>query len=167
MIDIRDELPIDVATIDAVTRAAFASAEHSSGTEHAIVRALRDAGRLEVSLVAEADGQVVGHVAASPVTITGGATGWYGLGPVSVAPGHQGRKIGTALVTRALSKLRAAGAAGCVVLGDPAYYARFGFRAEPRLVLPGVPAGYFQAIPFDGECPAGEVAYDAAFEATA
>ena len=167
MIGIRNELPADVAAIDAVTRAAFTSARHSSGTEHAIVRALRDAGRLAVSLVAEADGEVVGHVAASPVTVTDGSTGWYGLGPVSVAPAHQRRNIGATLVTRALSSLRAAGAAGCVVLGDPGYYARFGFRPEPRLVLPGVPAGYFQALPFDADRPAGEVAYHAAFEATA
>lgn len=166
MICIRDELPTDDDAIEAVTTTAFGSAEHSSGTEHAIVRALRDAGQLAVSLVAEEDGRVVGHVAVSPVTISTGSTGWYGLGPVSVAPDRQGRRIGTTLITRALSELRASGAAGCVVLGEPAYYGRFGFRPEPRLVLPGVPPEYFQAIAFDGGLPAGEVAYHAWFEAT-
>ncbi|HEY0953302.1 MAG TPA: GNAT family N-acetyltransferase, partial [Roseateles sp.] len=60
---------------------------------------------------------------------------------------------------------RAAGAAGCVLLGDPAYYARFGFAARPGLVLPGVPASHFQALQLDATppLPAGQVAYDAAF----
>lgn len=164
MISIRDELPADLAAIEAVTIEAFGTAEHSSGTEQFIVRALRDSGQLAVSLVAEEDGRILGHVAVSPVTIS---TGWYGLGPVSVVPGRQGKGIGTMLITRALAELRASGAVGCVVLGEPGYYSRFGFKGEPRLVLPDVPAEYFQAIVFNGTFPAGEVAYHASFEATA
>lgn len=167
IINIRNELPSDAAAVGAVTIAAFGSAEHSSGTEQFIVRALRDSGQLVVSLVAEEDGRIAGHVAVSPVTITSGSPGWYGLGPVSVAPEQQGRGIGTMLISQALDKLRASGAAGCVVLGEPAYYSRFGFSAHPGLVLPGVPAEYFQAIAFDGACPNGEVAYHVSFEATA
>jgi predicted N-acetyltransferase YhbS len=91
----------------------------------------------------------------------------YGLGPVSVLPECQGAGIGSALVRRALEHLRASGAVGCVVLGEPGYYSRFGFRPEPRLVLPGVPAEYFQAIVFVGTAPAGEVAYHSSFGATA
>lgn len=166
MISIRNELPTDAAAIEAVTIAAFGSAEHSSGTEQFIVRALRDSGQLTVSLVAEEDGRVVGHVAVSPVTITSGSPGWYGLGPVSVVPEQQGKSIGTMLITRALAELRTSGAAGCVVLGEPGYYSRFGFKADPRLVLPGVPSEYFQAITFDGASPVGQVAYHASFEAT-
>lgn len=166
MISIRNELPSDAAAIEAVTVAAFGSAEHSSGTEQFIVRALRDCGQLAVSLVAEEDSRIVGHAAVSPVTITTGSLGWYGLGPVSVVPEQQGTGIGTMLITQALERLRSSGAAGCVVLGEPGYYSRFGFNADPRLVLPGVPAEYFQAIRFDGATPAGEVAYDASFEAT-
>lgn len=167
MIDIREEAAADAADIEAVTRAAFAVATHSSGTEQFIVRALRNAGQLSVSLVAEEEGRILGHVAVSPVRLGNGAAGWHGLGPVSVAPDRQGGGIGTRLVTRALADLRASGAVGCVVLGEPGYYRRFGFEAETGLVLPGVPAGYFQALAFAGHVPAGTVAYHAAFEATA
>jgi predicted N-acetyltransferase YhbS len=100
------------------------------------------------------------------VTITSGSPGWYGLGPVSVVPEQQGKSIGTMLITRALAELRTSGAAGCVVLGEPGYYSRFGFKADPRLVLPSVPSEYFQAITFDGASPVGQVAYHASFEAT-
>lgn len=167
MISIRNELPADVAAIDAVTVAAFSSAKYSSGTEQLIVRALRGSGQLAVSLVAEEAGRVVGHVAVSPVAITKGSPGWYGLGPVSVVPERQRLGIGKMLITQALAELRQSGAAGCVVLGEPGYYSRFGFKPVPTLVLPGVPAEYFQAISFDGAFPAGQVAYHASFEATA
>lgn len=166
MTHIRNEGSADAPAIEAVTVAAFRSAEHSSGTEGHIVRALRDAGQLVVSLVAEERGQIVGHVAVSPATLSDGTAGWYGLGPVSVLPEHQSRGLGTLLVTRALTELRALGAAGCVVLGEPGYYARFGFRPEAGLVLPGVPAQYFQAIAFHDAVPSGQVAYHASFEAT-
>lgn len=165
VIGIRHERASDAAAIAALTEAAFREVVHSDHTESAIVGALREAGQLAVSLVAGEPGQVVGHVAVSPVTVSDGSPSWYGLGPVSVAPGRQGRGIGSLLVTRALAELRAMGAAGCVVLGEPGYYARFGFRSEPGLVLPGAPAGYFQAIAFDGRLPCGEVAYHVSFDA--
>lgn len=181
---LRPELPGDAPAIDAVTIAAFAQAQHSLHTEQFIVRALRACGQLAVSLVAvergaEVDGDldgevqgvehIVGHVAISPVSLDpapGG--GWYGLGPISVSPVCQGRGIGAQLVRQALAQLRALpGAAGCVLLGEPAYYARFGFRAEPALVLPGVPPEYFMALAFTGPVPAGTVQYSQAFEARA
>lgn len=167
MIRIRAEAPGDAAAIEAVTRAAFSSAPHASGTEQHIVAALRRAGRLSVSLVALADDAVVGHAAISPVRLGDGAVRWYGLGPVSVLPAWQGRGIGQQLIGQALLQLRAGRAAGCVVLGEPGYYGRFGFQAHPGLVLPGVPPAYFQALAFDGAVPQARVAYDAAFEATA
>lgn len=164
---IRKEVASDAAAIDAVTVAAFHAAAHTSHTEQFIIRALRKDGQLAVSLVAEEDGTVVGHVAVSPVAISDGTSGWYGLGPVSVAPESQGQGIGTQLMERALSELKALGAAGCVVLGEPGYYSRFGFAAEPALVLRGVPAEYFQAISLAGALPRGEVKYHEAFDATA
>lgn len=109
----------------------------------------------------------MGHVAVSPVAISDGTAHWYVLGPVSVIPERQGQGLGTRLVTSALSELRALGAAGCVVLGKPTYYARFGFGPEPGLVLPGVPARYFQALALGGAVPSGQVAYHASFEAGA
>ncbi|WP_432731222.1 GNAT family N-acetyltransferase [Variovorax sp. W6] len=167
-IKIRNEAASDATAIEAVTVAAFLEAEHSSHTEQFIVTALRRAGQLSVSLVAEdASGLVVGHVAISPVRISDGSADWYGLGPVSVTPGHQGQGIGTQLVNKALTALRELGAAGCVVLGDPAYYGRFGFAATPGLIYPGVPPQYFQALLLAGAMPSGTVSYHAAFEATA
>ncbi|MFX5522399.1 N-acetyltransferase, partial [Acinetobacter baumannii] len=79
------------ATLHALTEAAFRNAAHSSHTEQFIVDALRARGELSVSLVAEMDGKVIGHVAVSPVTISDGSTGWFGLGPISVLPAWQGQ----------------------------------------------------------------------------
>ncbi len=162
---IRSERPGDAGAIHALTRAAFAEAPHSSHTEQYIVDALRAAGALAVSLVAEDADGIVGHVAVSPVQLSDGSPGWYGLGPISVAPGRQGQGIGGALMRAAVEALRAHGANGCVLLGDPGYYGRFGFRAEPRLRLAGVPAEYFQALLLQGGWPDAEVEYHAGFEA--
>lgn len=164
---VRKEVASDADAIDAMTEAAFRAAAHTSNTEQFIIRALRKDGQLAVSLVADEHGRVIGHVAVSPVAISDGAPGWYGLGPISVAPERQGQGIGTLLMEHALSELKALGAAGCVVLGEPGYYSRFGFTAEPALVLPGVPAEYFQAISLMGSLPRGEVKYHEAFGATA
>ena len=166
-IEIRNELATDVDAINAVTIAAFSDAPHTGHTEQFIVKALRSTGKLSISLVAERDGEVVGHVAVSPVSISDGSTGWYGLGPISVMPACQGQGIGSRLMQAALQALRASGAAGCVVLGEPGYYGRFGFRAEPGLVLADVPPEYFQALAFSGTVPSGTVTYDAAFNARA
>ena len=165
-IEITNETAADVAAIRAVTISAFLHAQHTSHTEQFIVDALRVAGQLTVSLVAKVDGTVVGHIAISPVSLSDGAAGWYGLGPLSVAPEYQRRGIGSRLVGEALRVLRERGASGCVLLGEPRYYNRFGFRADPDLKLPGVPPEYFQAIAFDGPHPQGDVFYHAAFSAS-
>ena len=86
---IRNELESDVETISSVTRAAFESWPYGNHTEEFIVNALRAANALTVSLVAEAGGKVVGHIAFSPVTISDGSQNWYGLGPISVLPEFQ------------------------------------------------------------------------------
>lgn len=174
-VTLRPEAPDDAEAIEAVTVAAFANAPHTGHTEQFIVRALRAGDELTVSVVADDDGAVVGHVAVSPVTITdpaGGHVGdWYGLGPISVLPARQGTGIGAQLMERALTDLRDRGAAGCVLLGDPDYYTRFGFTRHPNLRLPGVPAEYFLALPLStpaptGTVPTGIVAYSDAFDAT-
>lgn len=164
-IQIRPETTADIAAIEAVTVAAFLDAPHTDHTEQFIVAALRRSGQLTVSLVAEQSGAIVGHIAVSPVTIAGEDVGWYGLGPVSVVPDLQGKGIGSQLIEAALDQLRALAAGGCVVLGDPGYYARFGFKATDALTLPGVPAEYFQALSFDTRMPQGTVAYHASFSA--
>lgn len=162
---IRPEIPSDAKAIREVTQAAFAKAEHSSGTEGAIVDALRQAEAMTISLVAEADGVVIGHIAFSPVTVDGRNEGWFGLGPVSVDPDRQGNGIGSRLLLEGLALLKANGAKGCVVLGDPHLYMRFGFEQNPRVRYEGVPPEYFMAQAFEFPVPEGCVAYHPAFDA--
>ncbi len=161
---IRPEQRGDESAIAELTQAAFATMAYSSHTEHLIVGALRHAGALTLSLVAQAEGQLLGHVAVSPVSLSCGVSGWFGLGPISVLPGHQGQGIGSQLMAAVVAGLKDIGAKGCVLLGEPAYYSRFGFQHYPELVLPGVPAEYFQALALVGTVPAGEVSYHPAFE---
>ncbi|WFL78462.1 N-acetyltransferase [Altererythrobacter arenosus] len=162
-ISIRPELPQDHATIHLVTAAAFRDAEHSDGSEPRIVDNLRDDGDLALSLVAEDGARIVAHIAFSPVTIADGTTGWYGLGPISVLPECQGGGIGFRLVQRGIADMRTLGAQGIVLLGDPAYYERFGFRHEPQLTYPGPSPEYFQCLLLDENLPSGEVRYAPAF----
>jgi putative acetyltransferase len=162
---IRDETPADVNAISEVTIAAFRTLEISHHTEQFIVAALRAAKALTISLVAEADGRVIGHIAFSPVAISDGTRNWYGLGPVSVLPEHQRRGIGKALITEGLRRLREMGAQGCCLVGHPDYYRQFGFRNPPELVLEGVPPEVFFALPFDGRMPHGTVAFHEGFGA--
>lgn len=165
-ITVRPETAHDHGPIHALTQAAFRDAIHSDGNEAAIVDHLRERGTLALSLVAvNMDRAVVGHVAFSPVTIDGERTGWFALGPLSVIPTSQRTGIGAQLVRRGIAEMQAAGARGIVLLGDPDYYARFGFRPQMGLTLDGVPAGYFQALVLEGEAPSGQVRYDDAFAA--
>ncbi|WP_099867568.1 GNAT family N-acetyltransferase [Pararhizobium haloflavum] len=163
--DIRDERAGDGDDIRAVTSAAFSTVPYASGTEAAIVDALRAADALTVSLVAVEDGAVVGHAAFSPVTINGRHDGWFGLGPVSVRPDRQRHGIGRQLIGVGLARLETQGARGCVVLGDPAYYARFGFTHDPALTFEGPPPIYFQRLVFSGAAPTGRVAFHPGFDA--
>jgi putative acetyltransferase len=161
--EVRPEIPSDEKAISELITAAFVEAEHSDGNEARIVDALRKSGSLHVSLVATENGEIVGHAAFSPVTIDGRSDGWFGLGPVAVVPGRQRQGIGSALIEAGLARLRAAGSKGCVVLGEPAHYSRFGFAADRNLRLAGVPPEYFQALKFEEQPCAGLVEYDAAF----
>ncbi len=105
---LRNESPADIEQIHAVTEQAFLNAPHTEHTEHTeqfIVKALRDAGALTVSLVAEHGARVIGHVAISPVSISDGAANWYGLGPISVLPAYQGKGVGAQLMEAALAAM--------------------------------------------------------------
>ena len=163
---IRDETERDAAEITDVTVAAFESMEISNHTEQFIIAALRSAGALTLSLVAEMDGRVVGHIAFSPVTISDGASRWYGLGPVSVLPMYQRRGIGKHLIEEGLSRLKKIGARGCCLVGHPQYYRKFGFENVTGLVHEGVPNEVFFALSFDGQLPQGSVTFHRGFEAT-
>ena len=162
---VRNETAADIPAIETVTTAAFLNAPHTSHTEQFIVNALREAGKLTLSLVAEMEGAVIGHVAVSPVSISDDAPAWFGLGPISVLPEHQRRGVGSQLMREALRILRERGAAGCVVLGDPEYYNRFGFQVDPNLILSDVPPEFFQVISLGSSRPQGIVSYHAAFNA--
>jgi len=160
---IRDETPGDVEAIGQITVAAFATLAVSQHTEHFIIAALRRAQALSVSLVAESAGAVIGHIAFSPVVMSDGCSDWYGMGPLSVAPGRQRAGVGTALVQAGLARLRRLSAAGCCLVGHPEYYTRFGFRPAPGLSVDGVPDEFFFVLSFGAACPQGHASFHPAF----
>lgn len=122
---IREEGPADRTAIYDVNVAAF-----KTDAEAKLVDALRAAGALRLSLVAESRGQVVGHIAFSPVTVTGeqGTIHGIGLAPMAVLPTDQRMGIGGRLIAEGLRRLREAHHPFCVVLGHADYYPRHGFR---------------------------------------
>jgi len=157
---IRNERPGDIATIAYVTEEAFKTLEISNHT------ALRAAGALTISLVAEMDRNVIGHIAFSPVTMSDGTSDWYGLGPVSVLPDYQGQGVGKVLIEEGLSRLNDINAKGCCLVGHPDYYKKFGFNNVTDLVYEGVPQEVFFVLSLDGNIPRGEVTFHDAFKAT-
>lgn len=163
---IRNETEADFEAITAVTVEAFKSLDVSDQMEQFVILALRKAGALTISLVAELEGKVVGHIAFSPIEISDGTPGWYGLGPVSVLPEYQRQGIGKKLINKGLELLKNSAANGCALVGHPDYYWRFGFRNEPQLVHKGVPVEAFQVLPFNDHLPKGYVSFHEAFLAT-
>jgi putative acetyltransferase len=143
----------------------FKKLEVSGHTEQFVIAALRAAEALAVSLVAEVDGQIVGHIAFSPVTVSDGTANWYGLGPLSVLPEYQRQGIGNALIEDGLSRLTRLNARGVCLVGHPDYYRKFGFRNVHGLVYEGVPHEFFFALSFDGCIPQGTVTFHEAFNA--
>ncbi|MEJ2729070.1 MAG: N-acetyltransferase [Deltaproteobacteria bacterium] len=160
---LRKETVADVEAITEVTIAAFKNHPISNHTEQFIINALRDANALTISLVAEIDGRVVGHIAFSPVIISDGTKDWYGLGPVSVLPEYQKQGIGKSLINEGLSLLKDMGGKGCALVGEPNYYKRFGFKNYPELIHDGVPQEVFLALPINGKVPQGTVVFHEGF----
>ncbi len=163
---IRDERPGDEAAIALVTQAAFAAVDQSTHTEAAITAALRAAAALTLSLVAEDDCVIIGHIAFSPVQIDAIDGPWVGLGPVSVTPDRQSEGTGGRLIREGLSRLASAGTQVCVLLGHPDYYPRFGFAHDPALTYEDYVTPAFQRLVLSGDPPAGRVTYHPAFAAT-
>jgi putative acetyltransferase len=163
---IRNENDADITAITEVTIEAFKNLPVSNQTEQCIINALRSAGVLTISLVAEIDGKIVGHVAFSPVTISDNTTDWYGLGPVSVKPDFQKNGVGKALINKGLALLKERGARGCALVGDPDYYKHFGFKNYPELIYDGIPQKYFVVLPFAEIVPKGFVVFHEGFSAT-
>lgn len=163
-VTIRPETPADADGVRDLHVRCF-----PSDAEAHLVERLRAAGRLSLSLVAEVAGAVVGHVAFSPATTASGATG-AGMAPLAVDPAHRRRGIAAELVREGLRRCEAVGVGWVVVLGEPAYYERFGFRNASDCGLEdeygGGPA--FQIVELKaGTLPAGGglVRYAPEFEA--
>ena len=163
MISTRPEQPADIDAIRELVRLAFTGHPVSSGTEPLIIDALREDDALALSLVAEVDGAVVGHIAYSAARIGGDSSGWFLVGPLAVLPRHQGQGIGRALMEASLDIIRSRGAGGCVLVGDPDLYRRFGFMQHAGATWPHVPDEYVLCLPFGDEQPVGEIAYHPAF----
>ena len=160
---VRKEMVADIEAITEVTIAAFKNHPISKHTEQFIINALRDADALTISLVAEIDGRVVGHIAFSPVIISDGTKDWYGLGPISVLLDYQKQGIGKSLINEGLSLLKDMGGKGCALVGDPKYYIRFGFKNYPELIHDGVPQEVFLSLPFNEKVPQGTIIFHEGF----
>lgn len=158
---IRNETAGDIPAIGRCITQALLLLAQSTGTEAGIVDRLRAEGALSLSLVAEEEGAVIGYLAASAARI-GKQGGWGLIGPLTVLPSRHREGIGTALMDEALLRLRAT-CRGAALVGDPAYYRRFGFRAFPGLSVAGCPPKVVQALPFDGSAPRGELIHHPAF----
>ncbi len=163
-LNIRPERPNDIRAIHKVTALAFADMPYSDGSEPRIIDALRRDGDLSISLVAEINSELIGQITFSPVEVQGGEN-WYGLGPVSVHPDQQSGGIGAALIKEGIEAIKALGAKGCVLVGDPDYYGRFGFRGDSGVTYMGLDPKFVQQLPFEGEPISGEIKYAPGFGA--
>ena len=144
-VEIREESGADAPAIRFVHQQAF-----GGDIEPRLVDMLRESGRVALSLVAVVADKVVGHVLFSPVNIDmpSADSRWAALGPIGVLPDYQGQGIGSRLVRKGLAGCRHIGCDGVVLLGEPAYYSRFGFvRASEHGLTSEYGAGpEFQAI---------------------
>ena len=141
---IREMAPGDAAAIRAVQLAAFPTA-----LEADLVEQLERDGDAEISLVAEAEGRIVGHVLLSRMNVQGDGHHWraLGLGPVAVLPERQNQGIGSAVIRAALRRAEAKGAELVFLVGEPDYYRRFGFAAETAAPFASPYAGpYLMAL---------------------
>lgn len=165
-VSIRAERQADHNAIKQLLITAFENAPFSQHNEHIIVDALREQKALTLSLVAEFERQIIGHIAFSPVQI-GDAENWFALGPLAVAPHFQKHGLGLALIKHGLMALKDEhGANGCVVLGDPNYYRRAGFDYDPNIIYEDAPPEYFMTQPFYYNNAAGSTLFHFAFYIT-
>lgn len=159
---IRAETSHDHHTIAELITKAFETAPHSSGAEAAIVERLRAQGALRLSLIAEQDGQMVGHVAVSSGAV-GAEENWRCIGPIAVRPSHQGKGFGAALMEEVLARAHAEEADGVALVGDPAYYHRFGFAPQPGVWVPGISDEVVLLRPFGRARPSGVLRFAPGF----
>jgi putative acetyltransferase len=153
---IRPERPEDAPAVRRVNQLAF-----GGDVEARLVERLHAADAVILSLVAESDGELVGHLLCSPVEIdtpTGETLAAVGLGPMGVLPERQGRGIGSRLVREGLARLEREGHGAVVLVGHPGYYPRFGFQRASRFQLRcafEIPDEAFMALELRREALAG------------
>ncbi len=160
---IRRERPDDHAAIGDVINSAFLGKPYAGGDEAELVEKLRRDNALSVSLVAELEGSVIGQVVISPARASDGTQGWFGLGPIAVLPAHQKIGIGSQLVRAGLQAIAELGAIGCILVGDPGYYRRFGFVNSPDNALAGEPAKLFMIKLLGQHQPTGPISFHPGF----
>ena len=146
---IRSETKKDYEAVNQVVKQAFATAPHRDGNEQELVASLRTSSAFipGLSLVAEFDGKIVGHILLTEASV--GKHTVLALAPLSVLPDFQGRGIGTALIQEGHRTAQKLGYSHCLVLGSPAYYARTGYRAAAQFGIQapaGIPAANLMAI---------------------
>lgn len=163
-VEIRAETSDDVDTIRELTDLAFRDMPYASGTEAEIVDRLRAAAALSLSLVATIGDEIVGQVTFSPAAASDGTQPWFTLGPVSVTPAYQRQGIGSTLIEQGLAMLRERGALGCILVGNPDYYRRFGFEVSPENSPQEDYAEFFMITTFSDTVPSGKFAFHAAFD---
>ncbi|MBV9507393.1 MAG: N-acetyltransferase [Acidobacteriia bacterium] len=161
---IRYEQPSDGEQIRNVNEAAFGCSDEAE-----LIDRLREEKVILLSLVAEVDGQIVGHILFSRMLIetTQGPVPAVSLAPMAVLPDHQGHQVGSQLVRRGLAELRERGERVVIVLGHEEYYPRFGFSPEKARYLDSpFPPDAFMALELSDGALAGvhgTVRYPAAF----
>ena len=160
---IRPERPADAEAIHTLTVAAFQTVPYGDGSEGRVIDTLRANNALTLSLVAEEEGEIIGQVTFSPVTIDGQEGPWLCLGPVAVEPDRHSEGIGAALIREGLAQIAADGCELCVLLGNPSYYRRFGFEHDQALFCGEGQPEAFQYLALSGEAPRGKVAFHPAF----
>ena len=164
---IRKERAQDVKAITRLTERAFAPMPFSQGTEPAVIEALRRHNQLTLSLVAEENNIIIGHITFSPVTIDGVHDGWFGLGPVSVLPERQSQGIGRKLIHEGLQEMKTQNAKGCALIGNPNYYARFGFINNTDLSYGDLDRAFVQKLTLLGADRNGVLKFCKVFEEAA
>lgn len=167
---LKNEQHKDIERISQIQYAAFKDHPiHAAGAEpveHLIVERLRKANALTLSILAEEKGEAVGHIAISPAVVGRSSQGWYLLGPVGVMPQHQGKGIGSTLIHEALGRMGNMGADGIVLVGDPAFYKRFGFKNVPGITYEGIPGQFILTLPFTNRNTEGAIVAHEAFYPT-
>lgn len=160
---LRLEKAADVPRIHALTQRAFTGRPYAAGDEQDVIDRLRRLNMLTLSLGAWEGTTLVGQITFSPAVCDDGTTPWFALGPVSVEPARQGLGIGGLLIRAGLQDIHDRGALGCILTGNPDYYARFGFVVSPEYAPRNEPPEFFMLHRFGASPPAGRFQFHKAF----